>query len=139
MNARLRLWLTLYQFAAGLCDTSTGLLLIFAPAWTLRLMGMAAVPSPIVFAGYIGVFVFAVGLTYIWTVSRWPLSTANGLRWQTQWQITALFRSLVALFLASQVAMGAMEGRWIAVAFTDGAFAAIQWIGLRRGWIRHAE
>lgn len=134
----LRQALVLYQCAAGLCDATTGLLLIAAPASTLGLMGLTVIPQPDAFLRYIGVFVFSVGLTYLWTVLRWPLNDRATLVWSTQWKITALIRLLVALFVVWQVATHAIEVRWMTVALSDGAFAAIQVIGLQRGWLQRA-
>jgi hypothetical protein len=139
MNRSIRPWLILYQYAAGLCDACTGLLLIAAPAWTLGLMGITLIPQPVAFVRYIGVFVLSVGLTYLWAVARWPLTSHAHIGWETQWKITALIRSLVALFVLWQVATAAIEFRWISVAFSDGAFALIQWFGLRKGWLAHAS
>jgi hypothetical protein len=139
MDSPVRLWLLPYQWVAGLCDTSTGLLLIAAPAWTLRIMGLSVIPQPVAFVRYIGVFVLSVGLTYLWAAAQWPLSPRDNIAWSTQWKITALIRTLVAVFILWQVATAAIESRWITVAFSDGAFAIIQWIGLRKGWLDRAS
>lgn len=136
MNARFRQGLNMYQYLAGLCDTVTGMLLVVFPGFTLGLMGMTIAPSP--FIRYIGVFVLSVGLSYLWTVTRWPLSEQLIQAWLTQWKLTALTRFLVALFVIWQVAAHAIEFRWITVALTDGLFAAIQIIGLQQGWIERA-
>src|SRR5947207_10359081 len=138
MTAPNRRWLILYQYAAGLCDSSSGLLLIAAPGWTLRLMGLSVIPQPVAFVRYIGVFVLSVGLTYLWAALRWPLTSHAHLAWLTQWKITAMVRSLVALFVLSQVVSGAIELRWIGVAFSDGAFALVQIVGLKKGWLERA-
>lgn len=130
-------WLTLFQGAAGLSDTSTGLLLIFAPAWTLRLMGVRWLPQPIEFAGFIGVFVLSVGLTYLLVAVRWPIARQNTVVWEVQWWITALVRTLVAVFLLVEIVSGRMEFAWISVALSDGMLAVIQWIGLARGWLKN--
>ena len=138
MNAPPRRWLILYQYVAGLCDTGTGLLLIVAPARTLRLMGLTIISEPAVFIRYIGVFVLSVGLTYLWAAASWPLTSHAHIGWSAQWKITALVRTLVAVFIVWQVASSALEIRWTSVALSDGVFAAIQWIGLRKGWLGHA-
>ncbi len=138
MSTSIRTWLIVYQSLAGLCDTSTGLLLIAAPAWTLGLMGLTIVPQPIAFVRYIGVFVLGVGLTYLWAALRWPLTPRATAGWSTQWKLTALLRTLVALFILWQVTAGEMESKWITVALSDGAFALIQWTGLQKGWLDHA-
>jgi len=138
MNARLRHWLTLYQYAAGICDTSIGLLMICFPPFTFSLLGFQWVPGTIPFVRFIAVFVFCVGLTYLWTAARWPLSEHAFQVWLTQWKITALMRAMVASFLLWQVALHLMEFRWITVALFDGVLAAVQIIGLEQEWIERA-
>lgn len=134
-----RTLILLYHYLAGLTDTGTGLLLLFAPAWTLHLMGVSHPPRPIWYASYIGVFVFGVGISYFAVLrSRWAQS-ARATCWRTQWMLTALIRAAVAIFILAQIAIGAMQPAWIAVALTDGVYALIQWIGLRRNWIALAE
>lgn len=129
-----RTWLLLYHYAAGVCDTVTGLLLLFAPAFTLHLMGVSQLPQPVFFASYIGVFVLCVGATYLCLPAS-RLSRQYFAYWHTQWFITALFRSAIAIFVCAEVAVGTIERAWIAVALADGIFAAIQWVGLRRKWL----
>src|ERR1700761_757312 len=129
-----RVPLLLYQYTVGLCDAITGLLLVIAPEWTLRTMGVKMLPHPTVFASYIGSFVFGVGLTYIWCAAGWIPKNASAAHWQAQWFLTALIRSLVALFITCEIAAGAMEKAWISVALFDGALAIIQWLGLGKGW-----
>ncbi|HEY1985602.1 MAG TPA: hypothetical protein VGG85_09340 [Terracidiphilus sp.] len=139
MNGPARHWLVIYQYLAGLCDTATGLLLIAAPAWTMGLMGLTVIPQPVAFVRYIGVFVLSVGLSYLWAVTRWPLSPHAHIGWTTQWKLSALVRTLVAFFIVWQVATAAIESKWISVALSDGAFALIQWVGLRKGWLERAR
>ena len=131
-------WLPAYQWLAGLCDTATGLLLVFAPAWTLKLMAVQMPPQPMAFASFVGAFVLSVGLAYFYA-ARLPLTLANASRWQAVWFLTALTRTLVAVFLTSQIIIGRMEHAWLAVAFTDGALAAFQWTGLSLGWLNFKE
>jgi len=138
VTASLHRRLMMYQYLAALCDTSTGVLLVAAPAFTLGLMGLTILPAPLAFVRYIGVFVLSVGLTYFWAAFWWPLSPRNNIAWSTQWKITALIRSAVALFVLSQVASRAIEARWITVAVADGLFASIQIAGLRKGWLARA-
>jgi hypothetical protein len=138
MTSPNRHWLILYQYIAGLCDSITGLLLMAAPEWTLHLMGLTVLPQPLTFVRYIGVFVLSVGLSYLWAAMRWPLTAHAHIGWSAQWKITALIRTLVALFVVWQVATAGIETRWITVAFSDGALAVVQWIGLRKEWLAHA-
>lgn len=132
-------WIIAFQYAAGLCDTCTGLLLIAAPELAVRMMRVETAPSPIVFLSYIGVFVLAVGLSYLWIAWRSPLSQETALAWKTQWQITALIRSAIAVFLAVAIAAHQLDIAWLLVAFTDGVVACIQWLGLYRGWLAHGR
>ena len=132
-------WVLLYHYAAGLSDTVTGLMLLFTPAWTLRLIGVTQIPQPLFFASYVGVFVLCVGASYLWVPRNRFGSLTHTDCWKTQWLITALFRSAVALFVFAEIAVGSMEPAWIAVALTDGIFAAIQWVGLRRNWLVIAD
>lgn len=126
--------LALYQWAAGLCDFGTGILLVVAPALTMRLMFLHAASSSIAFVQFIGVFVGCVGFSYLWAALAWPLANDNASRWEAQWWITASIRSAVATFLLVQVMRGSMETAWLIVAVSDAAFAAVQWSGLRRRW-----
>ncbi len=130
--------LSLYQLAAGLSDTSTGVLLLVAPAWTLHLMGITLAPTPIAFASFVGVFVLSVGLSYLLVLAAYPPAATTEVTWRTQWQLTALIRGLVALFLVAEIASGHMESRWLVVAASDAALALIQLFGLARGWLLRA-
>jgi hypothetical protein len=134
---RAGVWLLLYQCLAGLGDTSTGWLLIVEPRWTLTLMGVHLLPQPIEFASFVGVFVLGVGLVYLYAMHL-PLDAAHAPRWQTVWALTALVRTLVAVFLFVEISSGRMERAWLAVAVFDGTLALIQWIGLTRGWLDFA-
>ncbi len=133
-NARLYGALAAYQWLAGLCDASTGLLLIFAPVWTLHLMGIHHIPARSEYVSFVGVFVLAVGLSY-WLAAGRPLNARNAALWRAVWSVTALVRSLVALFLTAEILTDRMEAAWFSVAFTDGLMAALQWMGLARGWL----
>jgi len=138
MNFRLRQWLVIYQYVAGICDSGAGLLIIGFPVFTLGLMRITVIPLPLAFIRYIGVFVLCVGLTYLWTAIRWPLTESTALVWLTQWKITAFIRAMVALFLLWQWIVHGVEAGWGTVMVFDGVFAAIQFIGLEQGWIERA-
>ena len=140
-------FINLYQVGAGLSDTLTGILLLAAPAYTLRLMLVRALPQPIEYAKFIGIFVLSVGLTYLLVVWRWPLArslpdavgVSSAAAWKIQWALTAMIRALVAVFLFSEIAAGRMEAAWLTVAVSDAALAGIQIVGLSRGWLDHAS
>lgn len=128
-------WLPAFQWLAGACDFSTGILLMLAPDWTLALMGIRHPPEPIGYAAFIGAFVTSVGAAYLYGATL-PMNSTNAPRWQTIWLLTALSRSLVALLLGWQVFSGKLETAWLTVVAMDGLLAALQWTGLSRGWLR---
>jgi hypothetical protein len=127
-------WLLVYQSLAGMCDVTTGALLLFAPGWTLTRMGVQRLPQPVDFASFIGAFVLSVGVAYLYA-ARLPMNAVNAPRWQTVWWLTALSRTSVAGFLAWKILTGHLEPAWLTVALTDGFLAGFQWIGLRAGWL----
>jgi hypothetical protein len=130
--------LVAYQILTGLSDTSTGLLLIAAPAFTLRLMRLHPIPGTLPFLSYIGVFVLSVGLACLY--GGWlALEQFSADKLEVVWLLTAITRGLVAVFVLIKVASAELEPGWSTVAFTDGVFALIQLFGLTRGWLRHVR
>jgi hypothetical protein len=127
-----------YQLLTGLSDTSTGLLLIAAPAPTLHLMKLHAAADTLPWLSYIGVFVLSVGLACLY--GGW-LAASNALpdKLEVVWLLTAITRGLVAIFVAVKVTSGALESGWSTVAWTDGAFTLVQCLGLARGWLRNVR
>lgn len=131
-----RSMLLAYQLLAGASDTVTGALLIIAPAFTLRLMQLHAPAAALVYLSFIGSFVFAVGLAYIYgayLVARRGCQS----RFETLWLLTAMIRASVAVFVIFQVLAGALEAGWLTVAATDGTLVLIQAVGLLKGWPAH--
>jgi hypothetical protein len=127
-------WLLVFQLLAGFCDVTTGVLLVFAPVWTLSLIGVRHPPQPIEFASFIGAFVMAVGSAYLYA-ARWPMIAANAPCWQSVWWFTAMSRTLVAGLLLWKILTGHLEAAWLTVALTDALLAIFQWIGLRMGFL----
>jgi hypothetical protein len=120
----------LFCFIAGLCDASTGVLLVAAPALTLRLMGIESAPADPTFLRFVGVFVGGVGLCYLYP---WLLDARR--REERVWtvlEVSAGLRLLVAAFVLTSVATGALVARWSMVAVTDLAFALAQLAGIAR-------
>jgi hypothetical protein len=127
----------LFCFIAGLCDASTGALLVAAPALTLRLMGIEPAPSDPTLLRFVGVFVGGVGLSYLYP---WALDARRREdRVWTVLEVSAGLRLLVAAFVLSSVATGALVPRWSMVAVTDLAFALAQlaWIARRCTRVDH--
>lgn len=118
-----------FQWIAGACDACTGALLVYAPAWTLRLMGVGRIPQPDDAISFVGVFVMAVGLSYF-------LVREDDLPgWRMQWKITALVRLSVACFLAWKIWAQGWEMAWATVLMTDLVVAGAQVAGLKRQWL----
>lgn len=122
-----------YQMLVGLSDASTGLLLIFKPALTMRLMGLQPAPDTLPFLSFIGAFVLSVGIACFYGASL-----ASAPKLEAVWLLTALTRGLVATFVAASILSGAMEPGWAKVGITDAALALVQAIGLQKGWLRDA-
>ncbi|HUY95703.1 MAG TPA: hypothetical protein VMU71_10405 [Terracidiphilus sp.] len=123
-----------YQWATGAADLCTGALLYIAPALTLRMMGLHAPEDAAPYVSYIGAFVLSVGLSCIY--GAWLLQRdATSERLETVWLLTAFARSAVAIYVIKGVLAGELEAPWMMVAAFDGVCAAVQGIGLRRGWL----
>ena len=129
MNLKLKL----FQWAVGACDACTGILLVFAPLWTLQLMGMKNIPDPADIVSFVGVFVMAVGLSYF------LVNAAEPKGWKMQWKITALVRLSVACFLSWKIFGQGWEMPWVTVLVTDLVIAAVQLAGLKQGWIGECQ
>ena len=126
-----------YQMLTGLSDTGTGLLLIFAPALTLRLLGLHVSFESLPFLSYIGMFVLSVGIACLYgafLASR----VAFAEKLEVVWLLTGITRALVALFVIAKILAGTLEPAWATVAASDGAFALLQAIGLSKGWLANA-
>jgi hypothetical protein len=126
-----------YQLLTGLSDTSTGALLIVAPALTLDLMRLHVPADAQPFLSVIGAFVFSVGLACLYgalvMARKW-----SPCRLEMIWLLTALTRASVAIFVVGQIWAQTMEAGWLTVAISDGACVVIQAVGLRKGWLRNA-
>jgi hypothetical protein len=127
-----------YQVLTGLSDASTGALLMIAPAFTLRLLGLHVPTDSLPFLSFIGAFVLSVGLSCLYggyLIAR----CASAPRLEMVWLLTAFTRSGVAIFVVTQILMQTLEAGWVTVALSDGACVLIQAIGLRKGWLAHAS
>jgi len=130
-----RFVLPAYQIVTGLSDTSTGLLLLFAPGLTLRLMKVDAGAEALPFLSYVGVFVLSVGIACLYGASL--IKTPEKL--EVVWLLTGITRGLVALFVIASIVSGTLEPGWSTVACTDGVLSVLQFIGLATGWLRRVQ
>ena len=124
-----------YQSLTGLSDSSTGVLLIVAPATTLHMMRLHAPQDALPYLSYVGVFVLSVGITCLYGGGLLATRPVLVQKLEAVWLLTAITRGLVAIFVVAKILSGSLEPGWITVALTDGAFALLQAIGLARGWL----
>jgi len=127
-----------YQLVAGVSDSLTGAFLIVEPAWTLRLMGLHVPTDALPFMSFIGAFVFAVGLSYLYGATL-VVRAGCASRLETLWIVTAIVRCSVAAFVLARVAAGTLESGWLTIAAFDGVCVVIQAAGLRQGWLANVD
>jgi hypothetical protein len=107
---------------AGLMDAATGAALVVAPAFVLAGLRVPSVgPETVVFLRWIGIFVGAVGLAYLWALLRGGVGPLRDA-----FAFTALVRALVGGFVAFEVIRGGLAPGWSLVAVTDLGLAALQ-------------
>ena len=114
---------------AGMMDSCTGILLIFAPRLTCRLMGLSTI-TDVGFLPFVGAFVAAVGFSYFWGLRPGRL--------RLTWELTALVRSVIGTFVTVSILTGGLAPGWLPVAATDLGLALLQIVFLRKGWVRDA-
>lgn len=111
----------------GAMDAATGVALMVAPEMVAKVLG-AELGGGAIWMRWIGAFVAGVGLSYGWAMRRgWG---------EPVWAVTATLRLAVAGFLTVAMAGGDLEPTWWGVAVTDGVVAAVQGLGLWKGWWR---
>jgi hypothetical protein len=127
-----------YQLLTGVPDALTGLLLIFDPALTLRLMRLQASSDALPFLSFIGAFVLSVGIACLYGAIL-AARAASAPKLEVVWLLTAISRGLVAMFVLTKILSGSLEPGWGTVAISDGLFALVQGIGLAKDWIADAR
>ena len=126
-----------YQLLTGISDSSTGILLVVAPAFTLRMLELRANSAALVYLSFVGAFVFSVGLACLYGAL---LARRGGNKAQLEmvWLLTAFTRTSVALFLIEQIVVGHLAVEWLTIAAFDGSCVLIQAIGLHEDWLAYA-
>lgn len=122
---------TIFQLIAGAGDATTGLFLLLAPSFTLRLMGISRTTGDLIFVSFIGAFVFAVGLSYLIYI-RVPRNELEIAGLRAVWLLTGMERLCVALFITIAFASSRLEPAWLTVSIFDLVFAAFQFFALHR-------
>ncbi|MDR3725380.1 MAG: hypothetical protein P4K83_12965 [Terracidiphilus sp.] len=130
--------LFVYQWMTALSDTGTGVLLYLVPEFTLRLMGTSAPADAMPYVGYVGAFVLAVGIVCFYGLLMMSRDSSS-VSLETVWLVTAIVRGTIAIYVLKSMLTGELQYAWCSVAAFDGACAAIQAVGLRKGWLRYAR
>ena len=121
-----------YTALAGGMDAVTGPWLVLAPASALAAMGVDPEPDAI-FISFVGVFVGAVGWSYLWALQRW-LTHGDVAFLRAVWRVTILVRLAAGTYCATQIALDNLAPAWASVPVADFALAAAQLWLLRAGW-----
>ncbi|MCB0346581.1 MAG: hypothetical protein KDD66_15790, partial [Bdellovibrionales bacterium] len=90
-------YLRIYNTLVGLCDASTGLLLMAAPEFTLMLMGISEIPDELVYLRFIGAFVFSVGAAYWLPFLHQESISQFVAHSKVVWMLTSIVRLVVCL------------------------------------------
>lgn len=126
-----KIWVYVMMFLAGLMDATTGALLLAAPNWTLRLMGITTLPLEPLYQQWIGAFVCSVGCSYLFPFLL-PAGPERDRRSLGILTMATIVRIFIAVFSGVAIARGDLEPAWISVTLTDGTLAGLQLIILRR-------
>ena len=128
-----RKFIMFWSAAVGSMDVLTGAALVVSPVLVLHILGIAP-PSPdaLVYLRWVGVFVGGVGLSY-------AMVFGDRRRGMAVWMVTALLRTLVAVFVISQIDAGLLAPAWLLVALTDAVVAVVQMVVVRTGWWEDAR
>lgn len=124
-------WLPVYCRLAGAVDITTGLLLVAAPATTLRLMGATRPVGDLMWVRWVGVFVGSVGLLY-WLPDLLSPSRQRQHRRLETLESTTVVRLAVASFVAWGLATGRLDLAFASVLATDLGLGLFQVFLLRK-------
>lgn len=122
-------WARRVALIAGTMDFATGLGMIFLPAFTLRLM-LVPVPAgeALFYLRFVGVFVGAVGFSYLWAWRRGATAVREVFRF------TIPFRLGAGTFCGVAVSQGALDPMWLSVTLADYGWVGLQIWLLRQPW-----
>jgi H+/Cl- antiporter ClcA len=133
MNSGVRITAAvLLSLFAGAADTATGSALVFAPELSMQLMRVP--PRDPAMVAFVGAFVGAVGISYLWGLAGWRTTGAPRMLREV-WKVTALVRLAAGIYTVLAIARGALESGWWTVPAFDLSLAAVQIALLRRGWL----
>ena len=128
----LRVFAVALASTTGLGDAILGFCFISAPASTLARLGISSPADPMMIR-FLGHFVVGVGLATLFPLlaapeaRRWP-------RLAAAFEITAMMRLLVAVFLGSAILSDLLEPAWWTIACSDLGFAFLLYAASPRIW-----
>jgi hypothetical protein len=122
-----------FALGVGACEALTGVALVAAPRASVAAMGIALGAADAVYLRWIGAFVLAVGLAYLYALLPGAAPARRAPRLRAALEITALARGAVALVTAGAIVAGELAPRWAGVPLYDAALAAAQLAILARG------
>lgn len=126
-HSSLAAWLCLLAF---LMDGGTGLFLIFAPDFTLGMMGLDSAGVPLAYLRFIGAFVFAIGSLY--GIAWRSLLAERFIEWSVLWIATAWMRLCVGSTVLVMILSGTLPSAWSSVPVADLGLGIFQfWYLLR--------
>ncbi|AOS46392.1 hypothetical protein Verru16b_03498 [Lacunisphaera limnophila] len=128
MNRPLPPWSRWLALGAGAMDAATGAGLLLLPGWTLERMGITPPGAEALgFVRFVGVFVGAVGLSYL---IAWRRGQERALR--AVFDFTRVFRLGAGTFTGVMVFGADWPPAWLAVTFADLGLVVVQSVLLAR-------
>lgn len=128
MKAALPQWSRWLALAAGAMDTATGVGLLVLPEWTLRQMGVTPpVAEALEFVRFVGVFVGAVGLSYVVAGARGDDRSLRAV-----FDFSRIFRFGAGAFTGVMVLAGSWSPVWLTVTVADLGLVAVQSVLLKK-------
>ena len=120
----------LFLLLAGMADASTGVMLLLAPAWTLKLMMVSDLPADTAYIRFIGAFVFSFGTSYLRPFLH-PHGPARVEAVVNVLAMTSWVRVCISTFSAVAILTGVLHSSWISVPLFDATLAVAQLLMLR--------
>lgn len=120
----------LLALLAGGIDTATGTMLVAAPDFTLRMMGVGMPDAAAPFVRFIGAFVLGVGLAYFSPLLR-EGGERSDVALRAVFVATGIIRLSIGLFTGLAVISGGLIWPWLSVTVSDLTLAAVQGLIVR--------
>ena len=121
-------FIMLWSAVMGLVNILVGLILVVSPEPFLKMAGLASAFAGLsVLAGWMGVLVGSIGLSYL-------IALANRFMGKAVWVFTALPHAMAGVMVIWQVENDLLPNLWLVVALGGLFVAAVQVAVVRVGW-----